>query len=98
MRRGLAGTIGVVLGVSAFWPALARGAAGPVAPLVVVADTRGLTGWEAWLANLFNESHFYFTIFTVVAIPIIGLILGLMADFLMNRIGLDLKSRELAEH
>jgi hypothetical protein len=98
MRRGLARTIGLVLGVSAFCPALAQGAAGPVAPLVVVADTRGLKGWEAWFANLYNESHLYFTLLTVIAIPLIGLILGLIADFLMNRIGLDLKSRELAEH
>ncbi len=98
MHRVLATTFGVVLAVSAFLPALAQGAGAPAAPLVIVADTRKLTGWEAWFANLYNESHLYFTIFTVVAIPVIGLILGLLADFIMSRIGLDLKSRELAEH
>jgi len=66
--------------------------------LVIVADTRKLTGWEAWFANLYNESHLYFTIVTVVAIPIIGVILGLLADLVMSRIGIDLKSRELSEH
>jgi len=66
--------------------------------LVIVADTRKLTGWEAWFANLYNESHVYFTIVTVVAIPIIGVLLGLLADLVMSRIGIDLKSRELSEH
>lgn len=66
--------------------------------LVIVADTRKLSGWEAWFANLYNESHIYFTIVTVVAIPIIGVLLGLLADLVMSRIGIDLKSRELSEH
>ncbi|MDI6775803.1 MAG: hypothetical protein QMD03_00940 [Syntrophales bacterium] len=67
-------------------------------PLVIVADTRKLTGWEAWFANLYNESHVYFTLLTVVTIPIVGVILGILADLVMNRIGIDLSSRELAEH
>jgi hypothetical protein len=66
--------------------------------LVIVADTRKLSGWEAWFANLYNESHIYFTIVTVVAIPIIGVILGVLADIVMSHIGIDLKSRELSEH
>ena len=66
--------------------------------LVIVADTRKLSGWEAWFANLYNESHLYFTIVTVVAIPIIGVLLGLIADLVMTNIGIDLKSRELSEH
>jgi hypothetical protein len=66
--------------------------------LVIVADTRKLTGWEAWFANLYNESHLYFTIVTVIAIPVIGVLLGLIADLVMTNIGIDLKSRELSEH
>ncbi|MFH2046596.1 MAG: DVU0150 family protein [Pseudomonadota bacterium] len=66
--------------------------------LVIVADTRKLSGWEAWFANLYNESHLYFTILTVVSIPIIGVIFGVLADLVMSRIGIDLKSRELSEH
>lgn len=74
-------------------------AAGPkAAPLVIVADTRKFTGWEAWWTNLYNESHFYFTLVTVVSIPVVGLIFGVLADIIMSRIGIDLKSRELAEH
>ena len=74
-------------------------AAGPKAALlVIVADTRKLSGWEAWFANLYNESHLYFTIVTVIAIPIVGVLLGLLADLVMTHIGIDLKSRELSEH
>jgi hypothetical protein len=74
-------------------------AAGPkAAPLVIVADTRKFTGWEAWWTNLYNESHLYFTLLTVAIIPVIGLLFGVLADLIMGRIGIDLKSRELAEH
>jgi hypothetical protein len=74
-------------------------AAGPkAAPLVIVADTRKFTGWEAWWTNLYNESHFYFTLLTVAIIPVIGFLFGCLADLIMGRIGIDLKSRELAEH
>ena len=66
--------------------------------IVIVADTRRLTGWEAWWANLYNESHAYFTAVTVITIPVVGLILGLIADFVMKHIGIDLTSRELSEH
>ena len=71
---------------------------GEIGKLVIVADTRGLNGLLARLASLYNESHLYFTIFTVVAIPLVGLILGLLADVVMRLIGIDLKSRKLAEH
>ncbi len=75
------------------------GAAGPAAaPLVIVADTRITTGWMAWWANLYNESHLLFALVTVVIIPTVGLIFGVLADLVMGHIGLDLKSRELAEH
>jgi len=79
-------------------PELVLAAAEKVAPMVIVADTRKLTGWEAWWANLYNESHVYFTIVTVISIPVIGLIFGILADLVMKRIGIDLSSRELAEH
>jgi hypothetical protein len=79
-------------------PGLALAAGEKVAGLVMVADTRKLTGWEAWWANLYNESHFYFTLVTVVSIPIIGLLFGVLADIIMKHIGIDLESRELAEH
>ena len=77
--------------------ALAAGG-GKDAPIVIVADTRHITGILAWWANLYNESHLYFALLTVAIIPIIGVIFGLIADVIMKKIGIDLKSRELAEH
>ncbi len=77
--------------------ALAAGG-GKIANIVIVADTRGLPAWQAWWANLYNESHLYFTLVTIIIIPIVGVIFGTLADWLMQLIGLDLKSRELAEH
>ncbi len=71
---------------------------GNVAPMVIVADTRKLDGIMAWWANLYNESHAQFTILTVVLIPVIGVCFGVVADIIMSHIGIDLKSRELAEH
>jgi hypothetical protein len=76
--------------------ALAAGGGGEY--IVIVADTRKLTGLMAWWANLYNESHLLFTLLTVVLIPVIGVIFGVMADYIMHFIGIDLSSRDLAEH
>jgi len=94
LRKFFSFTIMAVLLV----PSLALAAGPKAAPLVVVADTRKFTGWEAWWTNLYNESHFWFTVVTVITIPIVGLIFGLITDFIMGHIGIDLSSRELAEH
>ena len=77
--------------------ALAAGG-GNEAPIVIVADTRKLTGIMAWWANLYNESHFQFMILTVIIIPVTGVIFGVLADIIMSRIGIDLKSKELPGH
>jgi hypothetical protein len=77
--------------------ALAAGG-GQVAPMVIVADTRKLEGLMKWWADLYNHSYVGFTVLTVVLIPIIGVIMGTLADIVMTHIGIDLKSRELAEH
>ena len=77
--------------------ALAAGGGG-AAPIVLVADTRKLTGILAWWANLYNESHFQFMILTVILIPITGVIFGVIADIIMSHIGIDLKSKDLPGH
>ncbi len=98
MRKWWAKLTGLAVLASLLWPGVA-GAAGPAAaPLVIVADTRKFTGWEAWWTNLYNESHLLFAIVTVIIIPVVGLCFGLLADVVMNWIGIDLKSRDLAEH
>jgi len=73
-------------------------AGGDVAPLVIVADTRHLTGLMAWWGNLYNEGHLTFTIVTIILIPLIGILFGIVADLAMRLIGIDLSSRDLAEH
>ncbi len=98
MRRLWAKIIGLGVMAILLLPELAAAAGPKAAPLVIVADTRKFTGWEAWWTNLYNESHLYFALLTVAIIPIVGLIFGMLADVVMNWIGIDLKHRELAEH
>lgn len=98
MRKWWVKLTGLVVMAGLLLPELVLAAGPKAAPLVVVADTRKFTGWEAWWTNLYNESHLYFALLTVVLIPIIGLIFGVLADLVMSRIGIDLKSRDLAEH
>jgi hypothetical protein len=98
MRKWWAKLVGLVVMTGLLLPELVLAAGPKAAPLVVVADTRKFTGWEAWWTNLYNESHLYFALLTVVLIPIIGLIFGLLADLVMRTIGIDLTHRDLAEH
>lgn len=79
-------------------PAHLLAAGGGGEAIVIVADSRHFTGWKAWWSNLYNESHFWFAVSTIVIIPCLGLALGKITDFLMSRIGINLKSRVLAEH
>lgn len=91
--------LGLVALLALFLPELALAAGGGnVAPMVIVADTRKLSGLMKWWADLYNHSYVTFTVLTVVLIPIIGVIMGTLADIVMTHIGIDLKSRELAEH
>ncbi|WP_027176276.1 DVU0150 family protein [Desulfovibrio aminophilus] len=76
----------------------AMAAGGKAAQIVIVSDTRDLTGILAWWSNLYNESHLQFTILTIVLIPVLGMILGLLTDLVMNHIGIDLTKRDVAEH
>ena len=81
-----------------FMPTLAMAAKKKGANVVIVADTRELgDGIMAWWANLYNESHLQFAILTIIIIPVTGCIFGLLADVVMNHIGIDLKHREINE-
>jgi hypothetical protein len=79
-------------------PSLSLAASAKGAPVIIVADTRKLDGIMAWWANLYNESHVQFMILTIIIIPVTGVLFGVIADIIMGWIGIDLKSRELAEH
>ena len=78
-------------------PKLAQAAAKAAANVVIVADTRRLDGIMLWWAQMYNESHAYFTLLTIAIIPLIGVAFGLLADLVMNHIGIDLKHRDAAE-
>lgn len=79
-------------------PSLSLAASAKGAPVIIVADTRKLDGIMAWWANLYNESHIQFMLLTIIIIPVTGVLFGVLADIIMGWIGIDLKSRELAEH
>lgn len=88
-----------VLGLILCMPVCALAAGGgKMSQVVIVADTRRLDGIMLWWAQMYNDSHLYFTILTIIIIPVTGLIFGLIADVVMGWIGIDLKNRELAEH
>ena len=98
MRKWWAKLTGLVVMAILLLPEIVAAAGPAAAPLVIVADTRKFTGWEAWWTNLYNESHIYFALLTIVIIPLVGLMFGLIADVVMKRIGIDLTHRELSEH
>jgi hypothetical protein len=62
-------------------------------PLNFIADTTGLSGMELWYADLYNSNKLYCALVTIIVIPVVGFILGSIADFLISKTGLDLKSR-----
>ena len=66
--------------------------------IVIVADSRRFTGLRAWWTNLYNDSHLLFALVTVIVVPAVGLLLGKLTSVAMARIGINLKSREVAEH
>ncbi len=66
--------------------------------IVIVADSRKFSGLRGWWANLYNESHLAFAILTIVILPLTALLLGKLTGALLARLGINLKSRELAEH
>jgi hypothetical protein len=94
LRLKLLGLLTLVFLVPTQLLAAEEGAGGGV----LVADTRKLHGLELLWGNIYNDGHVPFAVFTVVLIPTCGVILGLLADQFMRRLGIDLKKRALTEH
>lgn len=67
------------------------------ANVVIVADTRQLTGLMHTWAQMYNDSHVLFMVMTVVIVPVLGCIFGLLADVVMKYTGIDLSHRDTAE-
>ncbi|MFH1034445.1 MAG: DVU0150 family protein [Pseudomonadota bacterium] len=92
-------TRGGLLAVLILLPSLAWAAGGGGASeIVVVADTRQLTGWNFYFAELYNENMWMFATWAVVLTTACGAVLGVVMDFVMKRTGIDLTSREIVEH
>jgi len=66
--------------------------------IVVVADTRRVTGVMHYFADMYNTNILMFAVWTVVLTVVMGCSLGFLMDFFMSRTGLDLKSRKIVEH
>ena len=66
--------------------------------IVVVADTRRVTGVMHSFSDLYNSNIVMFAVWTVVLTAALGCVLGFLMDFIMERTGLDLKSRKIVEH
>jgi len=79
-------------------PSLASAAGGGASLIILVSDTRKLDGIQKWWGSIYNSSHMEFTLLTCILIPVVGCILGVLADLCLHWIGIDLKNRELAEH
>lgn len=78
-------------------PLAAAGGGEKQGKLVHVADTRALHGFNLFVANLYNTDRLLFTLFAVGLTILMGLGLGLLMDFLVAQIGLDLTSRSVKE-
>ena len=99
MKKRMQGLWCTLITLILFTPSFCLAAGGgKLANVVIVADTRKLDGLMAWWANLYNESHIQFMLLTILIIPVTGVLFGVLADIIMNWIGIDLKNRELAEH
>jgi len=98
MRRLLKGGISFFAGIALALPHLAWASGEAATNLVVVADTRRVTGVLKYIANVYNTDPWLFAVWAVVITALWGAILGFSMDFIMERSGLDLKSRKILEH
>jgi hypothetical protein len=66
--------------------------------LVVVADTRRVSGVLHYIANLYNTDPWMFAAWATFLTALWGAILGFLMDKLISLSGLDLRSRKIVEH
>ncbi|MCI4398543.1 MAG: hypothetical protein JHC34_06855 [Acidobacteria bacterium] len=62
--------------------------------LVHVADTRHLSGFNLYIADLYNTNRLLFTLECIAITALMGLFLGLLMDWIVGAIGLDLSKHE----
>lgn len=86
---------------AAFWllfPGWGLAAGDKATNIVVVADTRRVTGIMHYFADMYNTNIVMFAVWTVALTVVMGCTLGFLMDVIMARTGLDLKSRKIVEH
>ena len=98
MRSLLKRVLCFIAGIGLCLPHLAWASGEAATNLVVVADTRRVTGFLKYIANTYNTDPWLFAVWAVVITAVWGGILGFVMDFIMERSGLDLKSRKIIEH
>jgi phage shock protein PspC (stress-responsive transcriptional regulator) len=98
MKKLLRSVLGLSAAIGAGIPGLAWASGEAASNLVVVADTRRVSGILKYIANVYNTDPWLFAVWAVVITAVWGGILGLLMDFIMERTGLDLKSRKIIEH
>jgi hypothetical protein len=98
MGRIGTGLLGLLVTASVLMPDWVWAAGEKASNLVVVADTRRVTGIMKYFANLYNTNLLLFAVWAVVLTALLGAILGFLMDRIMLRTGLDLKSRKSVEH
>jgi len=100
MKRSPAARLAWTVVALVFWllPVVARAApAEDEGKLVHVADTRHLTGFNLFVANLYNTDRLLFTLLAVGLTAALGLALGLLMDGVVAAIGLNLERHETRE-
>jgi multisubunit Na+/H+ antiporter MnhB subunit len=89
---GMAMGLGLIL-----VPGIALAAGGGATEIVVVADTRHLSGFSLYIATLYNENLWLFATWSVIITTAMGAGLGLLMDAIMKRTGLDLGKTHKSE-
>jgi phage shock protein PspC (stress-responsive transcriptional regulator) len=87
-----------MVGIGLCLPQLVWASGEAATNLVVVADTRRVSGVLKYIADVYNTDPWLFAVWAVVITAVWGAILGFLMDFIMERSGLDLRSRKILEH
>lgn len=98
MKKMMSRIVGFFTMICVLVPGTLWAAGEKAADLIIVADTRMLTGILKYFADLYNTNITLFAVWAVVLTAAYGGFLGVLMDLIMARTGLDLKSRKIVEH
>ena len=96
-RKGKFVTVALGLVMVSMPLALMAGGGEKQGKLVHVADTRGLTGFNLYFADLYNTNRLLFTLEAILLTAVMGVTLGFIMDKLVAMIGLDLTNQALID-